>query len=688
MTVELPIVRVSVHPDGAIVHRRGPATVQGGRVLVGGLPVLLDPGSLRAGVEGGRLQDARAGIDLPLDERGEPVAEQEGLLEQRAELGRTLAEREHLDALRSWIGELQPTYDSESGPLTAAALRGWADLDGSLAGWRAEIDEQVAALDERVAELESEIEHLEAVLASCSTEAIWKRWSPSRRVELRVEADDGTTVEASVSYVVEGARWSPAYSIDFDRGLTRGTLAMRALVGQATGEDWRDVEITLSTAPCTRRVDLPELPALRLGTRAPERREGWRPLPDDLDRLFPEAGPVSEPPAEKGDWDDEEEERDSVDYAIRSAAPMELSLGDETSGAASPPPPRPSRAPSPPPMPSPAPGMQAPSPKRSRSRAPSMDKQKKRERLVGGGDAKPVPPPPERTGVRDDQLDYGSLRLASADAPSGFRGRLRAESEDDRLRDVDVAARSAWGRVSAALRAHVRALQGRRFPPNHVLPGPIAGHDVVHEAPGRVSIPSDARFHAISVFTEEATARIRYHAVPRHETAVFREVVAALPRAGALLPGPIEATIEGDLVLTTRFAGAGGDKEIRFGLGREDRLTVARNVRYHEESAGLLGGSRKFTTTIEVQLASALQHNVSVEVFERIPVPVNNDFEFDIVEHRPRSERWEGQADGPVLKGARRQRVHIPSGGRGTATLAYSVTLSNREELSGGDRRG
>ena len=667
MTVELPIVRVSVHPDGAIVHRRGTAPVQSGRIVVGGLPVLLDPGSLRAGVEGARLLAARAGLDLPLEDRGEAVPQEEALLALRVRLERVRVEHAHLEAVRSWLGAIEPGYDPEGSALTAAALLRWADLDAGLTDWRAELDERLAELTERRVALELEEAHLEAVLASSSTEARWRRWSPSRRVELQVDGDDGAVVEATVSYAIPGARWSPAYSIDFDRDLARGRLAVRALVGQATGEDWSEVALTLSTAPCARRV---ELPALRLGTRSPERAGGWRPLPDDLEGLFPES------PA-----------RPSVSLQLHDSDEDDLALEEPVLEASKPAPDR-ARVGAPPP---PAPVMAAPGALRS-SLPPSPQTlvRKRKERRsddAGGGAVRPAKAP-SRTGVRDEQLDYGSLRLAGPDAPRGSRGRLQAEDTSDRLAELDDAARSSWRRVLVVREQEVRELKGRRFPPHHVLPGPIEGHDVVHVAPGSASIPSDGRFHAIAVSTEELTARIRFHAVPRYEAAVFREVVASLPRAGALLPGPLEATIEGDLVLTTRFAGAAGDQEIRFGLGREEGLTVARNVRYHEESAGLLGGSRRFTTTLEVQLASALEREVEVELFERVPVSTGSDLSFELVEQHPPAERWEGQTDGRTLKGGRRQRVRVPAGAQTTAVLGYAFTVSNREELSGGDRRG
>ena len=50
MTVQLPITRVTVHPDGATVTRSGVAVVEDGHVRVRHLPLLLEPPSLRVAV--------------------------------------------------------------------------------------------------------------------------------------------------------------------------------------------------------------------------------------------------------------------------------------------------------------------------------------------------------------------------------------------------------------------------------------------------------------------------------------------------------------------------------------------------------------------------------------------------------------------------------------------------------------
>ena len=59
-------------------------------------------------------------------------------------------------------------------------------------------------------------------------------------------------------YFVPGARWAPSYTVRLDRAMRAGSLELRAMVGQATGEDWRDVALTLSTAVPQQWTELPE----------------------------------------------------------------------------------------------------------------------------------------------------------------------------------------------------------------------------------------------------------------------------------------------------------------------------------------------------------------------------------------------------------------------------------------------
>lgn len=70
-----------------------------------------------------------------------------------------------------------------------------------------------------------------------------------------VAAPEGGDVPVSVTYLVANATWEPAYTVRGD--LEGGSLAIEfdAMIRQATGEDWTDAAVILSTAQPTRAAN-------------------------------------------------------------------------------------------------------------------------------------------------------------------------------------------------------------------------------------------------------------------------------------------------------------------------------------------------------------------------------------------------------------------------------------------------
>src|SRR6202012_4401018 len=69
--------------------------------------------------------------------------------------------------------------------------------------------------------------------------------------------------------------------------MTSGRLQLRAAIAQRSGEDWRGVKLSLSTANLERATELPELRSLRIGRAQPAPpKSGWREPPPGLDELF------------------------------------------------------------------------------------------------------------------------------------------------------------------------------------------------------------------------------------------------------------------------------------------------------------------------------------------------------------------------------------------------------------------
>lgn len=720
---ELAIRSVVVHPDGARVTRRGAVVPVDGVVWVRKLPLLLDPTSVRASLGATPIASVSAELDLLDEDREERPRLLEAWTKARTELAALDARISANDQLRATIAGMAPRYVAHPERPVPAPERfvAWAQIDHGLS-------ERIAALDddlradriERTRRAEA-LSVLQFQLSIASSESYWRRWVPTRRVAIRAVGGFGDgAVEVELSYRVPGASWSPAYTLDADDALRTGRFAMRATIAQATGEDWTGVALTVSSAPSARAVDVPELDAQRLGTYQPPRATGWRPLPADLDALFPSDAPT--PPREStevtagfgvdslddidaddrdadDDGDDEEPAIDALGGAPSDGRGMDKkdavqldSLGSTAPRRSAPMAAiRPQAAPK-----SRSSGMVAATLAAPVAAMVMAGEAVATRRRAGGGGAPAGAPPPRPAEPELDEVDartvaYGALRLEGPDAGPGKRGRLRPMPEPHLLRERGVPDAGVERFVERRTEAHARsnAVSGRALPPHHVLPAPLDHVDVVIDAAGAVDIPSDGAGHSVAVVGWPAELAVAYRAVPRADPRAFRRVTARLTYTRPLLPGPVDVYVGGKLELTSPWAGSSGRGELKIGLGAEDRLKVVRNVRYREESAGMFGGSRRLHTAIEVSVASSLARPVKVEILDRVPIdPAGKDVAVEITEASPVAEPYTGEPDGAILKGGRSQTVDLPPGGEAKAILAYAVTLGAKDEIVGGDRRG
>src|SRR5262249_5521129 len=74
--------------------------------------------------------------------------------------------------------------------------------------------------------------------------------------------------DLELEYFVPGARWKPAYDLHYASARGQIRVETAAVVEQATGEDWTDVVVLLSTAMPGRGIDLPELLTWTRGERS------------------------------------------------------------------------------------------------------------------------------------------------------------------------------------------------------------------------------------------------------------------------------------------------------------------------------------------------------------------------------------------------------------------------------------
>lgn len=92
-----------------------------------------------------------------------------------------------------------------------------------------------------------------------------------KRASIGVSADGTREVEIKLTYGVHRASWSALYDIQVDPH-TEGVpveLTCKASIVQTTGEDWKDIELTLETTKPTLGVDIPRLSPWTISVSVP-----------------------------------------------------------------------------------------------------------------------------------------------------------------------------------------------------------------------------------------------------------------------------------------------------------------------------------------------------------------------------------------------------------------------------------
>jgi uncharacterized protein (TIGR02231 family) len=285
------IESVMVYPDGATVTRRIRVDLpQGDSVLRAvDFPPTLEPASLR--VEGeARARLTIGGIDArpPRAERPptDPALDDriEALRDDRARLDGKIAAATARRKFAERFSEQAPAGMGEKGEARP------------LSEWRAAfaaVEDEVIAADAAIREARIVQRNIDRELARLDAQ---RTADPPRKMEVRIDVNSEAATSATllVSYTVRGARWSPIYDARLDTGAHDRKpsidLVRRAEIVQATGEDWRDVQLAVSTVRTAKGGSAPELRPLIVRYPMP------RPL-SEVKRAPMSAAPVAAPPA-------------------------------------------------------------------------------------------------------------------------------------------------------------------------------------------------------------------------------------------------------------------------------------------------------------------------------------------------------------------------------------------------------
>ncbi len=164
--------------------------------------------------------------------------------------------------------------DLNRGVLNATALTELStysmDKQAELSNAQLEIEQQIAGFNEQEALLKRELE--------LRTQSV----APLHEAKLQIASRGGQGGTVKLSYLVNGCGWDPQYTVRGVTGQANFDLRFSALVQQMSGEDWNQVQLTLSTASPAISANGPALTPLRVSVTAPTNQAGTIVSGDDF----------------------------------------------------------------------------------------------------------------------------------------------------------------------------------------------------------------------------------------------------------------------------------------------------------------------------------------------------------------------------------------------------------------------
>lgn len=269
--VESTIKSVTVYMDRAAVTRRAKVSLERGAydLIFEKLPRNMDWNSVRArGTSKVRVVNMKVKREHILKPADPQIAELEKQLEKkRTELA------EHNDDLKTLAkkGSLLDSIRMRTGEKSSAQMEGKLDV-GNLVEVMGFLDKEYKAaakgrreLNRKIQDVQREINLIQRKINDLRS----KMSVENIKAIVTVVVTEKTDEEIALEYVVRGASWHAEYDLRASASEETAELSYFCVVNQQTGEDWKDVQLMLSTAEPNIAVIPPTLRVWNVGLRRP-----------------------------------------------------------------------------------------------------------------------------------------------------------------------------------------------------------------------------------------------------------------------------------------------------------------------------------------------------------------------------------------------------------------------------------
>lgn len=262
------ITAVTVYPGSAKITRVSKVTLTAGdnNIIINNLPLNLNESSLRVSGEGeGSI--SLGSVELSRDFQTGVVQQKEkdlrNQIEEAQETRRVIEDsitrnRAQLEYINKMVlgnnASSKRKDEGHNGSYSNLPLDQWQNAWQTLNQATENVQAAIRESNKQLKDSDKELNKLKRELQQVATNQ-----KESRVAKLHIETDTATELTLSLSYQINGARWEPVYDADLDTESGGIQLKTLAQISQRTGEDWSDVDVTLSTLRPSAGTQLPQL---------------------------------------------------------------------------------------------------------------------------------------------------------------------------------------------------------------------------------------------------------------------------------------------------------------------------------------------------------------------------------------------------------------------------------------------
>ncbi len=263
------VTQVTVYRDGALVTRETKLALPPGdhRILLEEIPSVADPNSVRiTGTGSGGL--TLGGVEVSQEFRAANLTPEYRQLEGElqaltAEMGALEDRQKAISSLREFLAGLKATAGQESSKDLLArgfAVDSWQKAFQFLSERLNALSAEERGMAPKRQEISEKLEVTRQKLGQLASQGGIQRWTAA----VLAASARGGEVALQATYLAHGASWRPLYDAHLEPATGKVELIWQAQVSQNTGEDWKEVDVTLSTTRPAAGIDLPKLASLTL----------------------------------------------------------------------------------------------------------------------------------------------------------------------------------------------------------------------------------------------------------------------------------------------------------------------------------------------------------------------------------------------------------------------------------------